>query len=256
MKIAIPSAHRADILKDNALAFISRAEVSFTDVYVFTNAASYQDYLQIHPDLNIITSPECETIQGTRNYIRQYFADEEIILGIDDDVNGLQHKNKETKRLVDVHDLVGVYLLLVDNMLINQTALAGLNMVSNPFFMDFNVRLKNSLIPACFYVFKNDRTIKMECPYGLSEDGELSIRTFKKYGSVVRLNYMTFKMLPNKKTSGGLQATMQPEDRTRDQQASDRWLQAAYPEYCAVKEGGVGLRFLTPKTIKGQEKLF
>lgn len=95
----------------------------------------------------------------------------------------------------------------------------------------------------------------MTNPYGLTEDGELAIKTYKEFGSLVRLNYIGLDMLPNKKTSGGIQTVMTNLQREETQKMSDKWLAETFPEYCDIKNNGVGLRYKTPKAIN-QIKLF
>ena len=242
---AIPSIYRLDILQENVLALLRENNIPLNKIYVFTNKDCYSSYKQQLKGINVIEH-NCNGIQATRNFIRNYFNDGDIVVGMDDDVSGFL-KYVDSKNLIKYKDIKTLIDVILKNMQEQETKLGGVNMVSNPFFMNNKVHFKNCLIPACFYVFINDKSIMMTNPFELTEDGEMAIRVFKKYGALVRLNYIGLDMLPNKKTSGGIQQVMTNQQREAKQKLSDKWLADTFPDYCAVKNKGVGLRYKTPK---------
>lgn len=244
---AIPSIYRLGILQENVLALLKENNIPLNKIYVFTNKECYNSYKQQLKGINVVEH-NCKGIQATRNFIRNYFNDGDIVVGMDDDVSGFL-KYVDSKNLAKYNDVKTLVDVILKNMQEQGTKLGGVNMVSNPFFMNNKVHFKNCLIPACFYVFINDKSIMMTNPYELTEDGELAIKVFKKYGALVRLNYIGLDMLPNKKTSGGIQQVMTNQQREAKQKLSDQWLAKTFPEYCAVKNKGVGLRYKTPKAI-------
>lgn len=250
---AIPSIYRLDILKENALELLKQNKIDPNKIYVFTNKECYSSYKAHLEGINVIEH-NCKGIQATRNFIRNYFNNGDIVVGLDDDVSGF-FKYVDSKTITKYNDVKILIDVILKNMKEQGTKLGGVNMVSNPFFMNEKVHLKNCLIPACFYVFINDKSIMMTNPYGLTEDGELAIKTYKEFGSLVRLNYIGLDMLPNKKTSGGIQTVMTNLQREETQKMSDKWLAETFPEYCDIKNNGVGLRYKTPKAIN-QIKLF
>lgn len=250
---AIPSIYRLDIIKENCLLLLKQNKIPLNKIYVFTNKECFNDYKKELKGINVIEA-HCTGIQETRNFIRNYFNDGDLIVGMDDDVSGF-YKYIDSKTLNKYNDIKKLINIIFKNIKEKGTKVGGVNMVSNPFFMNNNIYFKNCLIPACFYVFINDKNIMMENPYKLTEDGELSIKVFKKYGSLVRLNYIGLNMLPNKKTSGGIQQIMTNKKREEKQKLSDKWLSEKFPEYCSVKNNGVGLRYKTPK-LNNQIKLF
>lgn len=245
---AIPSIYRLDILQENVLALLKENNIPLNKIYVFTNKDCYRQYKQQLKGINVVLD-NSKGIQASRNFIRNYFNEGDIVVGMDDDVNGFL-KYVDSKNLVKYKDIKTLIDVILKNMQEQGTKLGGVNMVSNPFFMNNKVHFKNCLIPACFYVFINDKSIMMTNPYELTEDGEMAIRVFKKYGALVRLNYIGLDMLPNKKTSGGIQQVMTNQQRDTKQRLSDKWLADTFPEYCAVKNKGVGLRYKTPKATK------
>lgn len=253
-KVAIPSIYRADILNQCTLSFLKQSKVDMERVYVFTTADCLQEYKKKLPnDINIIEHG-CNGIQETRNYIRRFFKHGETIVGMDDDVKGFWEM-VDSKTIKPNKELTLLTNLIVKHMEINRTKLGGVNMVTNPFFMNHKIHTKNCLLPACFYVFINDHNIMMENPFKLTEDGEMCIKVFKEFGSLIRLNYIGLDMLPNKLTEGGIQKIMTNDERSIIQKKSDEWLVQEYPEYCSIKKNGVGLRYKTPK-VRNQEKLF
>lgn len=245
---AIPSIYRLDILQENVLALLKENNIPLNKIYVFTNKDCYRQYKQQLKGINVVEH-NCNGIQATRNFIRNYFNDGDIVVGMDDDVSGF-FKYVDSKNLAKYKDVKTLVDVILKNMQEQGTKLGGVNMVSNPFFMNNKVHFKNCLIPACFYVFINDKSIMMTNPYELTEDGEMAIRVFKKYGALVRLNYIGLDMLPNKKTSGGIQKVMTNQQREAKQKLSDKWLADTFPDYCAVKNKGVGLRYKTPRPTK------
>jgi len=249
-KIAIPSIYRENILKKNTLKFLQSNSIPLQDIFIFTNNDCYNAYRNtLDKNINIIPI-NSNSIQQTRNFIRNYFDDNEIIVGMDDDVKGFL-KKVDDKTLEKYTDIKTITNILIKEMYDKKTILGGVNMVSNPFFMNNKIHYKNCLLPACYYVFINDKTIKATNPYELTEDGEVCIKVFEKYGSLVRLNYIGLDMLPNKKTEGGIQQVMTKQERDYKQRLSDKWLVENYPKFCAIKNTGVGLRYITPK-VKNQ----
>ncbi len=246
-KIVIPSIYRLDILKKHTLALLLDNNIPLNKIYVFTINDCYKDYKDSLKGINVINHISNSGIQGTRNYIRNYFDDGEIIVSLDDDITGFL-KYVDSKNLCKYKDIKKIIDVILKNMKEQNTKLGGVNMVSNPFFMNNKVHFKNCLIPAGFYVFINDKSIMMTNPYELTEDGEMCIRVFKKYGSLVRLNYIGLDTLPTKKTTGGIQSLLTSQQREAKQKLSDQWLVDNFPKYCAIKNKGVGLRYKTPKS--------
>jgi hypothetical protein len=88
-KIAIPSYKRHATLQKKTLAYLKQCNVNESIIYIFcANEQEVETYKKlIGGNYNYVTG--VETLMAQRNFIQGYFPEGEIVINIDDDVDGL-----------------------------------------------------------------------------------------------------------------------------------------------------------------------
>lgn len=243
-KIAIPSYKRADTLINKTLAYLKRTNVNMAKVFVFVaNHQEEQDYAAAGIK-NIVVGKE--TIKAQRNFIRRYFSPGEFIFSIDDDVDGI-FTAESVKKVVEVQDLDTLIRQGFQFCSSLQTKLFGVGAVVNPLFI-YNKKVSVDLryiVGAAFGQIIDhdpyfDQTIDDKGDY------QRSIKYYKKYKRIVRLNSYAVKTKYYKE-SGGMQDT-----RTKERvKMSAIYLLNEYPEYCKINTAKKNKEFFEIKLKDG-----
>ena len=230
-KIAIPSIARSNTIFKKTFNYLAKTNIDFKNVYIFlSDGNEYHDYkkqLKDYPVNFIVT--EKKHVNTQRNFICDYFNKNELICGIDDDIDSLQIKinDKKTVELIDLDGFINNSFEISQN---NKCDLWGVNPVLNPFFLKQNVTFNLKYIVACFYGWRN--TCEKKCyvstnpEYG-KEDYERSIKYYKQDGGVARFNYVAPKTKYYSE-DGGIQTyrTVEYEEK------AVKWLLQTFPDFC------------------------
>ena len=230
-RVAIPSISRAETITKKTLNYLKQTDIDMSKVDIFLSnpneEQSYRENLKDYP-VNIIIS-NTNHVNTQRNFIVNYYKEDELILGIDDDIDMVAMKvdDKNTTQLNSLTDFVEqAFTISLDRKI----DMWGVNPVINPYFMKNNVTFNLKYIVACFYGWRNNHEekayVSTNPEYG-KEDFERSIRYYIADGGVTRFNYVAPKTKYYSE-KGGIQnyRTVEYEEK------AVQWLLKTFPMFC------------------------
>ena len=230
-RVAIPSISRAKTITQKTLNYLKQTDIDMSKVDIFLSnpdeEQAYKENLKDYP-VNIIVS-NTKHINTQRNFIVDYYKEDELILGIDDDIDLVAMKvdDKNTIQLNSLTEFVeNAFTISLDKKI----DMWGVNPVINPYFMKNNVTFNLKYIVACFYGWRNNHDekayVSTNPEYG-KEDFERSIRYYIADGGVTRFNYVAPKTKYYSE-KGGIQnyRTVEYEE------TAVKWLLETFPMYC------------------------
>lgn len=227
-RIVICSYKRQDVLKEKTLHYLISCGISPSLIDIFVaNKEEFEIYTKNIPSnmYNKIYIGE-ETLHKQRNYVRQFYPQNTCLFNLDDDIERLEIvKNCRLEPITTGLDKIiqyGFYLLKKNN-----TRLCGIYAARNGFFMseDCSSGLYYC-IGSCYWTI-NDKDHNLDVDLEDKEDYERTIKSYLKYGFILRLNNITAKT-GYYTTKGGMQETRTPE---RIEQ-SGKFLIKKYPMLC------------------------
>ena len=230
-RVAIPSISRAETITKKTLNYLKQTDIDMSKVDIFLSnpneEQAYRENLKDYP-VNIIVS-NTKHVNTQRNFIVDYYKEDELILGIDDDIDLVAMKvdDKNTIQLNSLTEFVeNAFAISLDKKI----DMWGVNPVINPYFMKNNVTFNLKYIVACFYGWRNNHDekayVSTNPEYG-KEDFERSIRYYIADGGVTRFNYVAPKTKYYSE-KGGIQnyRTVEYEE------TAVKWLLETFPMYC------------------------
>jgi len=230
-RVAIPSISRAETITKKTLNYLKQTDIDMAKVDIFLSnpneEQAYRENLKDYP-VNIIIS-NTKHVNTQRNFIVNYYKEDELILGIDDDIDMVAMKvdDKNTTQLNSLVDFVEqAFTISLDRKI----DMWGVNPVINPYFMKNNVTFNLKYIVACFYGWRNNHEkkayVSTNPEYG-KEDFERSIRYYIADGGVTRFNYVAPKTKYYSE-KGGIQnyRTVEYEE------TAVQWLLKTFPMFC------------------------
>ena len=230
-RVAIPSISRAETITKKTLNYLKQTDIDMSKVDIFLSnpneEQAYRENLKDYP-VNIIVS-NTKHVNTQRNFIVDYYKEDELILGIDDDIDLVAMKvdDKNTIQLNTLTEFVeNAFTISLDKKI----DMWGVNPVINPYFMKNNVTFNLKYIVACFYGWRNNHDekayVSTNPEYG-KEDFERSIRYYIADGGVTRFNYVAPKTKYYSE-KGGIQnyRTVEYEE------TAVKWLLETFPMYC------------------------
>ena len=230
-RVAIPSISRAETITKKTLNYLKQTDIDMSKVDIFLSnpneEQAYRENLKDYP-VNIIVS-NTKHVNTQRNFIVDYYKEDELILGIDDDIDLVAMKvdDKNTIQLNSLTEFVeNAFTISLDKKI----DMWGVNPVINPYFMKNNVTFNLKYIVACFYGWRNNHDkkayVSTNPEYG-KEDFERSIRYYIADGGVTRFNYVAPKTKYYSE-KGGIQnyRTVEYEE------TAVKWLLETFPMYC------------------------
>ncbi|CAE6972893.1 ppsA [Symbiodinium sp. CCMP2592] len=266
--VAIPSYKRAELIQRKTLAVLQRHSIPKDRVYIFVASESqyavYRSALSQEWQNIVIGVP---TLWNQRNFITKFFAEGTHILSMDDDVEDLYlceplspQSSPEVKRLPLPKG--GVLAKIAANarerMLSAGCFLWSLNVSDNPMFMRHNVLFTNGLCNGFFWGCLNRHDEDLTLKYGDGhEDVERSVRYFQKDGAVLRYSFICATSRC-KLNPGGLQASMKPGQRAKEEDRSAVMLVEEFPHLLKLAPGSaLGVKFLRNLSdqLAGEEML-
>jgi len=230
-RVAIPSISRAETITKKTLNYLKQTDIDMSKVDIFLSnpneEQAYRENLKDYP-VNIIVS-NTKHVNTQRNFIVDYYKEDELILGIDDDIDLVAMKvdDKNTIQLNSLTEFVdNAFTISLDKKI----DMWGVNPVINPYFMKNNVTFNLKYIVACFYGWRNNHDkkayVSTNPEYG-KEDFERSIRYYMADGGVTRFNYVAPKTKYYSE-KGGIQnyRTVEYEE------TAVKWLLQTFPMFC------------------------
>lgn len=255
-QIAIPSYKRAELLKQKTIALLERFNVSKDKITIFVaNEEEAEIYKKALPDYTIVVA--VKGLLAARAFYNSYYPKDTRILNLDDDMAELKQRNAVDK-LEDYSgsfdDIVKLGFSICEA---EGARLWGINPVSNAFFMKDCVTVGLRYICGNFHgsyagdevVTGADRANKESS----GEDFETTLRSFVRYGAVVRIEYLC----PTTKyfAGGGIDAELKDNgipDRQTDHKAALYDIAARFPDLATIvtKANDVTNIRLKPVTYK------
>jgi hypothetical protein len=186
MKIIIPTYDRSN--RFETLSFLKKNNVSIKDIYIFlASEEEKQKYVNLFgDDYNWIIG--VAGLVNQRNFITNYFDENEILLCIDDDIEDLLHK--DAKPFLDWIDECINYLRY------SNFGILSINPSVNPFYFEqrkksASFKVGNYSCIGAFQILKNCKDLILSLDN--IEDWERSLLYFKKYGGNIRYNDILIK---------------------------------------------------------------
>lgn len=217
-KVAIPSYQRSNLISEMTLKFLHQENYPSSLIFIFVASdTERQEYAT-----NVPRHLYCQIIVGVlglkeqRNFISQYFPDNEIIIQMDDDV-----KTIKTRPQMTFLNLIAQGVRAIED---GQGGLWGVLPNDDGRKMKLNTTRHLAHIIGSFFILRNHRDILITLTE--KEDFERSIIYFRRYGSVLRYNGAGVDTKYTQ-TPGGLQ---QP-GRTARMQTGISYLLTTYPNY-------------------------
>jgi len=228
-KIAIPSLKRANVLNARTYKFLKKHEIADSNIYIFVIDNEYEIYKEVFPECNIVVGRF--TAKNNKNYILDYFPENEIILQLDDDIKDL-FRAPDINTLESLSNLDEFVQHSVEKLEEHKTNLLGVYPIKNAGFMWRNKEhLSTNLNYCCGAVllYKNHRLKRRSL--NLIEDFEFSLINFLTFGKILRNNLVCVEA--NQYTlDGGLQHN---NKRTKENKLNEiKKLQAKYPVYVKI----------------------
>src|SRR5262245_30287406 len=247
--VAIPSYQRPKILKERTLRLLTEMQVPPSAINIFVadedEAEAYARVLPSHAynDL-IIAEPGMGAV---RRYIKQFYADGQELLCIDDDISGFyRNLDDKTYHPLDAAAFQVMVRLGFWSCREVHARLWGIYPVLNALFMKKRVNVGLTYIVGAFWGCINSHDPRLTVTLDDKEDFERTIKHYIADGAVVRLEAYSLKT-SYYTTPGGMQVRRTPERVD----ASARYLAARYPTYCKLnltkKSGRTEIRLTRQK---------
>lgn len=179
MNIAIPTYNRCDNFK--TIKFLKDNGIPNEWITIFVANEDEKDkYIsKIGNDYKFIVG--VIGICNQRNFITNYYNEDEIIVSIDDDIEDIIHKDNKP--------LIEWLTDCIDYLKKNNLGLLSVSPSSNPYFFkmknkEISFKKGNYLAVGVFHIYKNHKDILMDID--CVEDYDRSLMYLKKYGENVR----------------------------------------------------------------------
>ena len=247
--VAIPSYNRSDIISKKTLSMLKDGGVNKEKIFIFVaNNEEYKKYLhalQTYTDLynKIIVGKLGITHQ--RNFIKKYFKENQRIVSIDDDIEGLYKLNNST--LARIQHVDAFFKEAFERLNREGLYIWGIYPVMNPYFMQNTVTTGLKFIIGGLYGFINRKLTDLN-PSSESEgkeDYEQSILYYKKDGGVLRYNNVTIKTKFLAK--GGLGEL---DKRFEINKKSANYLEKTYPDLVSIFHRKNGMTEIKLRNVK------
>jgi len=188
----IPSYKRKDALIEKTLSVLYEYYIDKEDIYIFVaDKEQLEEYSNVVAmGYNVIVAKKGLT--NTRNFIIDYFKEGQKIVSLNDDIISIEKMISKTK----LEPIINLKQFITDGFkeLEKQgLQLGGIYPSHNPQFMKNNISTDLKYIVGAFYFFINDKSLKINPIFDLCEDHARTIKSFIKYGGVLRYNYITIK---------------------------------------------------------------
>jgi len=174
-RVCIPSYNRPELLRDKTLAFLKKSEYPSNLIFIFVSDKSeFERYQMVCPGYQLVVG--LPGLKAQRKYISDWLSEDEIYLGMDDDIEGVKTMGKSFLELVSD----GVAAIQT-----RQTGLWGIMPSDNGMCFQDNTSDHLVFILGALFVARNHQDINLEgaCE---TDDYERSILYFLKYGKIFR----------------------------------------------------------------------
>jgi hypothetical protein len=217
-KVIIPSYKRANLISELTLGFLNREKYPTSKIYIFVaSEEERQEYvLKVPRKLYSQIIVGVLGLKEQRKFISDYFPEGEVIIQIDDDLQGIKMLDKQL-RFMD--------LVLKGCAYLEEGGLFGIMPNDNRLCFAEKTTTHLTHIVGCFFMIKNHKDIFTNTTE--KEDFERCILYFKRYGGVAR-----YKGAGVITKYAGLQGGLQTEGRGARMIQEINYLLETYPGFC------------------------
>ena len=235
-RFAIPTYKRYQGLGEKTLKTLDKFgfDKDIIDIFV-NNKEEYEIYKPLYPDYNIIIGEL--GMRQIRQFIINYYDEGDKIIHMDDDITDIKMKNPKSweksslEEIENLHQEIDLAFELCEK---HNTVLWGIYPCDNHMFMKNEPSTHLAFCVGWMWGCIIDKEVlKLDCrTIGNYEDYERSIKVFKKYRSIIRLNYLCAKTKYNAPNSGG----MCIGDRSIGMKSDLDILMSDYSDYLILKK--------------------
>jgi len=192
--VAIPTFNRVDEIIKKTLTTLKNGNVIANKIHLFVaNEDEYEKYKSHIPtDLYHKIIIGVIGIVAQRNFIVNYFEENQYIVSMDDDVEGF-YQLAGYNQLTILNDLDTFFTNSFVKLQEEHLFIFGIYPVKNPFFLRDKITTDFRFIIGATYGFINRHCEKLKTTVPEKEDYELSILYFLKDGGVLRHNNICVK---------------------------------------------------------------
>ena len=231
MRIAIPSYKRHKYLGDKTLKTLHNFGYEIKDIDIFVgNDEEYELYKSEYPEYNIIVG--VVGMRQIREFIFNYYDEGTQVLSLDDDIIDIKMKNPnedEKSCLVKLDNLKEIIDKGFKQCIENNTILWGIYPCDNHGFMKNNITTHLAFCVGWMWGCIIDKEC-LKLNISQYEDYERTVKVFKKYGKVIRLNNICAKTKYNNNIGG-----MCDDNRINIMKRDLEILKELYSDYIIIK---------------------
>ena len=231
MRIAIPSYKRHKYLGDKTLKTLHNFGYEIKDIDIFVgNDEEYELYKSEYPEYNIIVG--VVGMRQIREFIFNYYEEGTHVLSLDDDIIDIKMKNPnedEKSCLVKLDNLKEIIDRGFKQCIENNTILWGIYPCDNHGFMKNNITTHLAFCVGWMWGCIIDKEC-LKLNISQYEDYERTVKVFKKYGKVIRLNNICAKTKYNNNIGG-----MCDDNRINIMKRDLEILKELYSDYIIIK---------------------
>jgi len=248
-RIAICSYKRYKMLGNKSLKVLEKYNIpkNIIDIFV-NNEQEYEIYRPLYPEYNMIIG---ETgMKEIREFMFNYYNEGDKIWFMDDDISSFKQKSSSGEfkyGMEHISDLKNIIDLGFNECIKENTILFSVNSVVGNRYLKDNISTKLILCPGwCFGAIIDKECLSLNVAQ--YEDFERTFKVFKKYGKVIRINYIC--ALQNmEKNEGG----MCNDNRINIMKRDLEILKELYSDYFYIRNKPSSLIGVNP-TIKSSKK--
>jgi len=217
-RVCIPSRDRPLGIKEKTLAFLEASGYPSNLISIFVSDQSeFERYQMVCPGYNLVIG--VPGLKAQRKYISDWLSEDEIYLGLDDDVDGVKTMGKSFLDIIrDAVERIGT----------RRTGLFGILPRDDARCFKDDTTKHLSFIVGCIFVCRNHKEIVLG---GLCEtdDYERTLLYFLRYGSIYRYRGAGVQT-KYQGTSGGREGF---QERKR---MAVSYLLTTYPAMCSYRD--------------------
>lgn len=247
-KIVIPSLNRPKEIIKKTLNTLQRYNINSERIIIFVHNEEqktlYEEQVARELYHEIVNTNQEKGLHNMRNFITDYFPENQYLVSMDDDVLGIYETDgKKLKEIEDFESIIrkGFYLCEINNF-----TLWGLYPVANAFYMKSKVEYSKDLrfiVGGFFGQINKNRKITLE----IKEDYERTLQSFKEDSGVIRFNNICVKHTIYSKNGG---ICKNKQERMGESKRAIEILSERYPGLLYEKknnEGEISLKRQTKK---------
>ena len=230
-KIVIPSKNRINVFKNNCLKFLIDTNLIKNEIYLFVDSLDIKSYKKEFDNKYNIKVIEGKTgLINQRNFIKDYFPEDTLLLHLDDDLKGVNYTGNIDLNLLISQDF--------RHMLDKNITLGSINPTNNSYFKRNKYLYGLYLCVGCYYYEINKKDKNLYLSNLFESEKEDYLRTLEHYkyrGLVYRNDYLNVIHKYNKNDDGGMNG-----NRLDNNNDCCNYINKKYPNFTKIflKNGG------------------